>query len=188
MPGNSYILAEATTHSALARRYLAKTDSFFNALYGGLGMGIGAAAGVKLALPDRTVVLMIGDGSFYYNPALAGLGVCQEYNLPILIFVFNNGIYSAMRGMHLKYYPDGCAVRENKFFGVDMAPPADFSKVAEAFDAHGERLDDPNEIEPAIKRALEQMAKGRSALIDVVLDPFDTGGYAAIGGKASEKA
>ena len=79
--------------------------------------------------------------------------------------------------------PDGWAVRENRFFGVHMAPPADFSKVAEAFDAYGERLDDPNEIEPAIKRALEQLAKGRSALIDVVLDPFDTGGYASIGGK-----
>jgi acetolactate synthase-1/2/3 large subunit len=139
-------------------------------------MGMGEAAGLKLALPDRTVVLLIGDGSFYYNPTLAGLGVCQEYNLPILILLFNNGIYSAMRGMHLKYYPDGWAVRKNTYFGIDMAPVADFSKVAEAFDAYGERLDDPNEIEPALKRALGQIAKGRSALIDVVLDPYDTGG------------
>lgn len=183
LPDNAYILAEATTHAALAQRYMAKPNGFFKALSGGLGMGMGEAAGVKLALPDRTVVLIIGDGSFYYNPALAGLGVCQEYNLPVLTVILNNGIYSAMRGMHLKYYPDGWTVRGNRFFGVDMAPVADFSKVAEAFNAYGERLYDPNEIEPALKRALEQMEQGRSALLDVVLDPFDQGGYASIGGE-----
>jgi len=181
LPSNSYVLVEAATHSALVQRYMAKPNSFFKALSGGLGMGMGEAAGVKLALPDRTVVLIIGDGSFYYNPALAGLGLCQEYNLPILIVVFNNGIYSAMRDVHLKYYPDGWAASTNTYFGVDIAPVANYSKVAEAFDMYGERLDDPSEVEPALTRALEQMAKGKSSLIDVVLDPFDLGGYASIG-------
>ena len=181
LPSNSYILVEAATHSALVQRYMARPNSFFKAISGGLGMGMGEAAGVKLALPDRTVVLVIGDGSFYYNPVLAGMGVCQEYNLPILILLFNNGIYSAMRGAHLKYFPNGWAARKNKYFGVDLAPVANYSKVAEAFAAYGERLDDPNEIEPTLNRALEQMEKGKTALIDVVLDPFDLGGYASIG-------
>jgi thiamine pyrophosphate-dependent acetolactate synthase large subunit-like protein len=57
----------------------------------------------------------------------------------------------------------------------------DFAKMAEAFDAYGERVKDPNEIESAMKRALQQMAKGRSVILDVMLDPLDTGGYASIG-------
>lgn len=181
LPSNSYLLAEATTHSALVQRYMAKPNSFFKALSGGLGMGMGGAAGVKLALPDRPVILIIGDGSFIYNPALAGLGLCQEYHLPVLTIIFNNGIYSAMRSIHQKYYPEGWAVRKNMYFGVDLAPVTDYTKVAEAFDAYGERLDEPDEIEPTLNRALQQVANGRSALIDVILDPLDVGGYASIG-------
>lgn len=181
LPSDAYVLAETSTHAALIQRYMAQPNGFFKALSGGLGMGMGAATGVKLALPDRLVVLMIGDGSFIYNPALAGLGLCQEYHLPILTIILNNGIYSAMRSIHQKYYPEGWAVRKNMYFGVDLAPVTDYTKVAEAFDAYGERLDEPDEIESALNRALEHIANGRSALIDVILDPLDVGGYASIG-------
>jgi acetolactate synthase-1/2/3 large subunit len=86
-----------------------------------------------------------------------------------------------MKSIHEKYYPKGWSARSNMYFGVDLAPVTDYAKLAEAFGAHGERLKDPNDIEPALNRALQQMAKGKSALLDVILDPLDTGGYASIG-------
>lgn len=181
LPDNAYILAETATHGAVVQRYLARTNGFFKALSGGLGMGMGDAAGMKLSLGDRPVVLVIGDGSFNYNPVTAGLGVCQEYNLPVLTIVLNNSGYASMRSIHQKYYPDGWAVSKNTYFGAGITPAPDYTKLADAFDAHSERLDDPEEIEPVLNRALEQIANGRSALIDVILDPLDDGGYGSIG-------
>jgi acetolactate synthase-1/2/3 large subunit len=186
LPNNSFILAETATHSELAQRYMARPSSFIKVISGGLGMGMGEAAGVKLAYPDRPVVLLIGDGSLSYNPALAGLGLFEEYRLPILTIVLNNGCYASMRSVHRKYYPDGCAVTKNIYFGVDLVPEPDYTKVGEAFHAYSERLEDPEEIEPAIERALRQIANGKSALLDVILDPQEDGGYASIGTKRDE--
>lgn len=138
---------------------------------GGLGLGLGEAIGTKLGYQDRPVILLVGDGSFNYNPVLAGLGLCQEYHLPILTVVLNNGGYAAMRSGYQKHYPEGWAVTHNKYFGVDIAPGPDYTKVAEAFDAYSERLEEPDNIEPAINRALQQIGKGRAALLDVILAP-----------------
>jgi len=181
LPANSYILTETATHSTLVQRYMANPNGFFKVISGGLGMGLGEAVGVKLALPNRPVVFIAGDGSFIYNPVLAGLGLCQEYHLPIFIIILNNGVYASMRSIHEKYYPKGWSASGNMYIGVDLAPVTDYAKMAEAFDAYGERVKGPNEIEPAMKRALQQMAKGRSVILDVMLDPLDTGGYASIG-------
>ncbi len=46
-------------------------------------------------------------------------------------------------------------------------------KVAEAFDAYSERVEEPNSIEPALNRALQQIEMGRAALLDVILEPTD---------------
>jgi len=181
LPAHSYILTETATHSTLVQRYMAKPNGFFKVISGGLGMGLGEAVGVKLALPDRPVVFIAGDGSFIYNPVLAGIGLCQEYHLPIFIIILNNGVYASMRSIHDKYYPKGWSARGNRYFGVDLAPVTDYAKLAAAFDAYGERVQDPGEVEPAMNRALQQLARGKSALLDVILDPLDAGGYASIG-------
>jgi acetolactate synthase-1/2/3 large subunit len=86
-----------------------------------------------------------------------------------------------MRSIHQKYYPKGWAVSNNMYFGVDLTPEPDYTKVAEAFDTYGERLEEPDDIEPALNRALQQIATGKSALLDVILDPEEIGGYISIG-------
>jgi acetolactate synthase-1/2/3 large subunit len=181
LPSDSFILAETATHSALAQRYMAQPNAFFRVISGGLGMGMGETAGRKLAYHDRPVILVVGDGSFSYNPVLAGLGLYQEYHLPILTIVLNNGSYASMRSIHQKYYPKGWAVSNNVYFGVDLTPEPDYAKVAEAFDAYSERLEEPDDIEPALNRALQQIATGKPALLDVILDSKEVGGYASIG-------
>ena len=169
LPRDSVILQETITHGSLIHRYLAQPNAY-SRVSGGLGLGLGAAAGTKLAHRDRPVIFLVGDGSFNYNPVLAGLGACQEYHLPILTVILNNGSYAAMKRAHAKYYPQGWAVSRNTFYGVDIAPRPDYAKIAEAFDAYGERVEALHDVEPALTRALKQMAMGRAALLDVILE------------------
>ena len=169
LPADAIILDETLTHSRFVHQYLAAPNHYYKASYGGLGIGLGQAAGVKLANQNRPVVLMVGDGAFNYNPVLAGLGLCQEYHLPILIIVLNNGGYMAMRLGHRMMYPEGAAVSRNTFLGVNITPAPDYVKIAEAFDACGERLEEPGEIEPALNRALAKMAEGKTVLLDVIM-------------------
>ncbi len=116
------------------------------------------------------MIFLVGDGTFNYSPVLAGLGLCQEYNLPILIIVLNNGGYITMRQGYHSYFPDGWAASHKAYLGVDITPGPDYTKVAEAFDAYGERLEEPADIEPALNRVLQQIVQGRAALLDVILD------------------
>lgn len=171
LPGNSFILNEAVTQSLWLRRYLARPDSYIRVNVGGLGTGLGVAAGVKLAYPDRPVILFVGDGSFNYNPVLAGLGLFQEYRLPVLIIVLNNGGYIAMKRNQRRCYPQGVAARNNTYLGVDIVPQPNYAKVAEAFDAYSQVVVDPQDIEPAVTRALQHTANGKAALLDVILSP-----------------
>jgi acetolactate synthase-1/2/3 large subunit len=170
VPDDSIILEETITHRVFIHRYLARPGTYVR-IVGGLGIGLGVAIGTKLAHPKQPVIFMVGDGTLNYNPALAALGACQEYQLPILTVVMNNGSYAAMRNAYLRHCPQGWAVSHNTLFGVDIAPRPDYTKIAEAFDVYGERVEAPDDIEPALNRALEQITMGRAALLDVILDP-----------------
>jgi len=134
---------------------------------GGLGQGLGLALGVKLAKPASTVVSLIGDGSFLYNPVLPFLGAARDYNLPTLTVIFDNRKYAAMEGMHRKMYPDGEAVTGNSFFGTHINAP-DYVKVAESVGGYGERVDAPDALADALRRGLAAVAEGRPAIIDVL--------------------
>jgi acetolactate synthase-1/2/3 large subunit len=177
LPADSILVDETIMHTRVVHAYLAEPGRYIKAAYGGLGVGMGEALGVKLARPDRPVVLMIGDGAFNYNPALAALGLGQEYGLPVLIIIFDNGGYQAMKWGHQRLYPQGIAMTRDVYLGVDITPAPDYIKIAAAFGAYGERLEDPGDIEAAIKRCLERTAGGNTALLDVALEtapPFAT--------------
>src|SRR5207302_2242303 len=94
MPSDTIYVDETITHSPLLRQHLPQTtpQSFFRGS-GGLGQGVGTALGIKLAAPDRPVALLIGDGSFLYNPIIQALGASKRHDLPIMIIILNNRKY-----------------------------------------------------------------------------------------------
>ncbi len=117
MPDDTIYLDEVTTHTNLLREHMAlnKPQCLFTR-QGGLGQGIGLSLGLKLANPDRPVVTLIGDGAFLYNPVLQSFGAARDFDLPIMVVIFNNKKYAAMQNMHKRLYPDGTAVEKEHVF------------------------------------------------------------------------
>jgi acetolactate synthase-1/2/3 large subunit len=150
-----------------------KPGAFYEASYGGLGMGLGTALGVKNAHPERPVVLTIGDGSFYYNAVVAAFGAAQELKLPLLVLLFDNAGYFSQKGDVVREYPQGWAVRTNKFAGTSITPMPDYPLLAKAFGGAGEKVERPRDVRAALKRGLEAIGKGQLALLHCVLEPVN---------------
>lgn len=175
LPPDAIVVNETISHRGDIMKRLDKLGpgSFFEASYGGLGMGTGTALGVKNAHPDRPVVLLIGDGSLYYNPVPAAFGACQEHGLAMLVVLFDNAGYFSQKNDVVREYPDGWAVKTNKFIGTSITPRPDYALLAKAFGGTGEKVEKPGEVRAALERGLAAAKQGRLALVHMVLEPIN---------------
>src|SRR5258706_11410798 len=82
---------------------------FGNASAGGLGWGLGAALGAKLATPDKTVICALGDGAYMFGNPTAGHYGCEAMHLPVLFIIANNARWAAVPRSTLSTYPKGHA-------------------------------------------------------------------------------
>ncbi len=138
---------------------------------GGLGFSGGTALGVKLARPDRTVVQVCGDGSFYFcNPASV-YAVAKQYRLPIFTVVLDNSGWAAVKEATLRVYPDGEAQSTNEYEAL-LAPDMNFAKIAEAAGAYGELVEDPEAVPAAIRRCLAATRGGQAAVLHARVTPL----------------
>jgi acetolactate synthase-1/2/3 large subunit len=133
---------------------------------GGLGWSGGMALGAKLAAPDRMMVQVVGDGSFYFGNPSSVFSVSQHYNLPCLSLVLDNMGWSAVKESTLRVFPDGDAKKANEF-QAGLMPEADFTKVGAAFGAYGERVIDPGDLPGAIERCVARVRSGRTSVLHV---------------------
>ncbi|MSP38098.1 MAG: thiamine pyrophosphate-binding protein [Deltaproteobacteria bacterium] len=137
-------------------------DYFSNSSGGFLGWGLGAAIGAKLASPKRRVVACLGDGSTMFG--LQGLWTLAKYRIPLVVIVFNNRAYMAVKN---QFRGSEERIRIAAEMGAEISgPEINFARLAETFGIFGERVEHPDAIEPALKRALEQNGP---ALVDVVI-------------------
>jgi acetolactate synthase I/II/III large subunit len=137
---------------------------------GGLGFGLGASLGAKLAAPDRMVVSTVGDGSYMFGNPTPFHYVARAARLPVLTIVCNNGRWQAVESATRVVYPDGAAAQAAEMPLVELKPSPEFTKVAEASDAWARRVDDPAELPRALDAALNAVAGGRQALLDVRME------------------
>jgi len=136
---------------------------------GGLGWGLGAALGAKLAAPERTVIATLGDGAYVFANPTACHWVAAAHRLPVMTVVFNNALYGAVRNATLAMYRDGAAAAGDGRLLADLSPSPDFARVIEASGGHGERVERPEDLPAALARALHAVrVEGRQALVDVV--------------------
>jgi acetolactate synthase I/II/III large subunit len=165
------VVDETITHARVVQQRLrADRPGRYSYVQGGLGQGLGVALGVKLAEPEREVAFVVGDGSMFYNPIVQGLAASRSLGLPLLVVVFNNRQYLSMKMNHLRFYPDGAAVREKDFLGVDLSAQPELAAFAEPFGMFGLSLERSEDLRPGLAKALEAVRAGVTAIVDVRVD------------------
>ncbi|HWP74022.1 MAG TPA: thiamine pyrophosphate-requiring protein [Methylomirabilota bacterium] len=121
---------------------------------GGLGWGLGAALGAKLASPERDVICCVGDGAYIFGSPTASHFVSRAYNLPVLFVVFNNRTWNAVKRAVQTYAPDGWGVRTDAMPLTALEPSPDYEMLCQASGGHGEKVEDPAALPDALRRGL----------------------------------
>lgn len=127
---------------------------------GTMGFGFPAAMGAQIASPESLVATIAGDGSIQMN--IQELATCMEYNLPIKVFIINNGYLGMVRQWQEKLY-------DKHYCGTEISGP-DFVKVAQAYGAKGIRVEKEEDIESAINDAIKHDGP---VFVDFITESFD---------------
>jgi acetolactate synthase-1/2/3 large subunit len=144
---------------------------FGNTAAGGLGWGMGAALGAKLASPDKTVVCALGDGSYMFGNPSAAHYVSEAMRLPVLFIIANNARWAAVHRSTLSTYPKGFASTAPKPPFATLEPSPRFEHVVQASGGHGERVTNPGDLLPALERALDVVKREkRQAVLNVCIE------------------
>jgi acetolactate synthase-1/2/3 large subunit len=134
----------------------------------GLGFGLGAALGVKLARPESTVIATVGDGAYFFGEPLSCLFAQRAHGLPVLTVIFNNQQWEAVKFGALGVHPDGVARARGRFPLSEHTPTPRFEELARAVDGYGERVDSPSELPAALKRGLAAVRDGQPAILNIL--------------------
>ena len=137
---------------------------------GGLGWGLGAALGAKLAAPDDLIIATIGEGSYFFGNPMAAHYCGRAYDLPILYIVVNNHGWGAVRRATKAMYPDGRALGGNDIPLSRLDPAPDYEQIIAACGGYGERVTDPDKLQDALARAVKMVREERrQVLLNVVV-------------------
>ena len=134
---------------------------------GGLGFGLGAALGVKLARPEADVIAITGDGSQIFGNPVASYFVANAESLAPLVIVNNNAGWNAVRTSSLKVHPQGHMSRADALPLVALEPSPRFETIMEACGGEGEAVHEPSELLSALERGLRRTREGVPFVVNV---------------------
>jgi len=162
--GDAFITSDVGQHQMWAAQYYPfdKPRRWINS--GGLGtMGVGLpyAMGVQLAHPEAQVACITGEASI--QMCIQELSTCKQYNLPIKVITLNNRYMGMVRQWQEFFY-------ENRYSESYMKALPDFIKLAEAYGHVGIRVDNPADVEDALKEAFSPKLKDRMVFMDFITD------------------
>lgn len=160
--GEAYVTSDVGQHQMFSALYypFKRPRQWINS--GGLGtMGFGlpAAMGVKTAFPDADVACVTGDGSIQMN--IQELSTCMQFDMPIKIISLNNAALGMVKQWQNMFYG-------KRYSHSYMESMPDFVKLAEAYGHVGMRVDDPADLEAAMKEAFAM--KDRLVFMDIRVD------------------
>ncbi|MCK4723126.1 MAG: hypothetical protein KAT75_07470, partial [Dehalococcoidia bacterium] len=168
---DTIIVNHVISHSASVTEQIERTKpgTLLGCAGGAIQWALGTALGAKVAAPDRTVVSLMTDGGFVWGCPLATLWSASSYQAPFLSVIFNNQSYGVIRGLVQRL--SGTKLSDKMAFeaGVDIMPPPEYGLVAQACGGYGRTVADPDDVLPALKEAVEQVRKGKPAVVDVRL-------------------
>jgi benzoylformate decarboxylase len=166
LPPEAVVVDETISSGAGLRAFVRSDDpqSFFGLRGGGIGWGLPAALGVKLALPGRPVVALVGDGSAMYT--CQALWTAAHYRLGVVIVILNNASYRILK--QRIHAMKGLAAEADRYIAMDLEDPSiDFVRLGESLGVAAERVEKTADVGPALGRAL---ARGGPTLLDVGLE------------------
>jgi benzoylformate decarboxylase len=166
LPSEAVVVDESISSGGGLRVLLRSDDprSFYGLRGGGIGWGLPAAIGVKLALPDRPVVALVGDGSAMYT--CQALWTAAHYRVDVVFVLLNNASYRILK--QRIHALKGFAAQADRFIAMDLDDPRiDFVGLAESLGVRAERIEKTADVGPALGRAL---ATRGPTLLDVELD------------------
>jgi acetolactate synthase I/II/III large subunit len=170
---DALVLTEVVTNSKAVAEHLrpSRPGSVLHHGGGALGWSGGAVVGAKLAAPARTVVSLVGDGSFLFSVPSSALWVQRRYDTPALTVIYDNAGWQGPKFSTLQVHPTGVAASTGEF-PVSLSPSVDLPGVALAAGAgFGATVTDPAELPQILKDALAAVQAGRSAVVSVRLAP-----------------
>ena len=137
---------------------------------GSIGSAIPMAIAARLVHPDRPVIAALGDGTFGFHPL--ELDTALRYALPIVAVVGNDARWNAEHQLQLQHYGAERAV-------ACALLPTRYDRIAEALGGHGEHVDRPEQLAPALARVI---ASGKPAVVNVVIDGVAAPTFTGSGG------
>ncbi|MFO1162053.1 MAG: thiamine pyrophosphate-requiring protein [Reyranellaceae bacterium] len=170
--GDEAIVVNEYTLMAEHCRFERPGTYFGSSSASGLGWGMGAALGAKLAAPDKLVIATLGDGAYIFANPVAGHYAAHQNGLPILTIVFNNGMWNAVRRSTLTVYPEGLAAKSNSRVLSQLNDLPAFEQICAAAGGYGERVEDPADVPAALARAIKAVTQERrQALLNIICQP-----------------
>ncbi len=170
LPTNAIVVDDSISNRATMRHYFqGQKRGDLRAFRGqSIGGGIGTTMGTQVANPDRPVFGIIGDGSALMT--IQGLWTAANDDIPCIFVICNNGMYRVLKVNFDVYQREILQQKESAGENLpysDFPTPFDVAAIATSMGVHGERITDPAEIAPAVKRAV---ASGKPAVLDIVID------------------
>ncbi|HYC65929.1 MAG TPA: thiamine pyrophosphate-binding protein [Reyranellaceae bacterium] len=162
IPQDAVVVDEGLTSATTLPMYFPARDrnSFFGNVSGGIGWGIAAAVGIQIALPERRVVAVIGDGSAMYS--ITALWSAANQKLPVIFVIANNEGYQILKN-RLKLFHGN-----DKPIGMDFKDPKmDITSIARGFGVTAERVDTVAGFDAALDRAMAK--KDGPTLLEVMI-------------------
>lgn len=162
--GDAIIVTEVGQHQMWAAQYFKYQKPRTLLTSGGLGTmgyGLGASLGAKVGKPEKMVFNMAGDGCFRMN--MNEIATAARYHIPVIQVVFNNHVLGMVRQWQTLFYGQ-------RYSQTILNDQVDFVKLAEAMGATGIRVTTKEEVEPAIKKAMELNAP---VVIECMIDSDD---------------
>ena len=159
LPREAVVVEEGLTSTFPLLNFLPLRDhqGFYGLASGGIGFAMAGAVGISIALPDRPVVAIVGDGSAMYS--IQALWTAAHHKLPITYVIPNNRSYRILKERLVSFR------KTDKFVGMDMDDPAiDFVALAQAMGVPAQRITDPADVAPALR---ESIKGGGPSLLDV---------------------